>query len=138
MDLRKLPLFEMMTRKMSWLAARQQVVAQNIANADTPGYKPLDVKPLDFKSMVNGTAAALAPTVTNPAHLVSMTIGQGGGVKGQKEKKPVETTVSGNAVTLDEELMKANQTSMDYELTTNLYHKHLAMIREALGGGGGG
>jgi hypothetical protein len=33
--------------------------------------------------------------------------------------------------------MKANQTSSDYELTTNLYHKQLAMIREALGGGGG-
>ncbi len=134
MDLRKIPLFEMMARRMNWLGARQQVLATNIANADTPGYKPRDVKPLDFAAMANShmvPAPPLAPTLTHAAHLASAATRAG--AKQEKDKHPIETSISGNAVTLEEELMKANQTSSDYEITTNLYHKHLAMIREALG-----
>jgi len=135
MDLRKVPLFEMMAKKLAWLGARQQVLATNIANSDTPGFKPRDVKPLDFRAMAESHMAPqgpLAPTVTNPAHLASVTL-HSDGAKQEKEKHPIETSISGNAVTLEEELMKANKTASDYELTTNLYHKHLSMIRDALG-----
>jgi flagellar basal-body rod protein FlgB len=132
MDLSKLPLFDMMQRKLSWLSARQQVLSQNIANADTPGYKPRDLKPLDFKNMAKGQIDPVAPTVTNPMHLVGFTP-EAPGTKSDKEKHPLETTISGNAVTMEEELMKANRTASDFELTTNLYHKQLSMIKEALG-----
>jgi len=131
MDLRKIPLFDMMARRLAWLGQRQQVLATNIANADTPEYKPRDVKPLDFAVMARGQMGPLQPTVTNPKHLVSATARPETAGK-QKSKDPVETTISGNAVTLEEELMKANQNATDYELTTNLYRKHLAMFREAL------
>lgn len=56
MDLGKLPLITMMTARMAWLGQRQQVLAQNIANAGTPGYTPLDVKPLDFHGLVRSDA----------------------------------------------------------------------------------
>ncbi len=135
MDLRKLPLFDMMTRRLSWLGARQQVLAQNIANSDTPGYKPRDLKPLDFRAMAAGEMAKLGPAVTSPMHMAGFTPGDAP-ARAEKDKKPLETTLSGNAVTLEEQLMKANQTATDYELTTNLYHKHLQMIRDALGRGG--
>lgn len=134
MDLRKIPLFEMMSRRLAWLGARQQVLAENIANADTPGYKPRDLKPQDFRGMVSGHMAPMMPTVTSPLHLAGFTAGNADAAS-QKEKHPIETTLSGNAVTMEEELMKANQTSTDYELTTNLYRKHLAMIKDALGHG---
>ena len=51
MDLTQIPLFEMLTRRMSWLNERQKVLAQNIANADTPHYVPRDLEPLDFESL---------------------------------------------------------------------------------------
>ena len=139
MDLRKIPLFDMMARRLAWLGARQQVLAGNIANADTPGYKPRDLKPLDFKSMAQGhMAGPLAPVMTSPMHLAGFAPdGSAGDAKSEKAKNPVEVTYSGNAVTLEQELMKANQTATDYELTTNLYRKNIQMIKDALGRPGG-
>lgn len=131
MDLRKIPLFDMMARRMAWLGQRQQVLATNIANADTPGYKPHDVKSLDFARMARGAMKALQPAATHRAHLAG-TASPPGRAPLEEHKDPVETTISGNAVTLEEELMKANKSATDYELTTNLYRKHLAMFREAL------
>lgn len=131
MDLRKIPLFDMMARRLAWLGQRQQVLATNIANADTPDYKPRDVKPLDFAVMARGHMAPLQPAVTHRAHLAAAGP-EPGTAPVEKDKNPIETTISGNAVTIEEELMKANQNAADYELTTNLYRKHLAMFREAL------
>lgn len=134
MDLRKIPLFEMMTRHLQWLGARQQLIAENIANADTPGYKPRDLKPQNFRAMVGGAIAPLAPVETSPLHLAGFAPGASG-MPSEHEKHPIETTLSGNAVTMEQELMKANQTATYYELTTNLYRKHIALIKDALGRG---
>ena len=49
MDLFNIPLFQRLTERMGWLGAREKVIAENIANADTPGYQPKDVVPLDFE-----------------------------------------------------------------------------------------
>jgi flagellar basal-body rod protein FlgB len=135
MDLSRLPLFEMMTKRLSWLGRRQEVLAENIANADTPHYKPRDLKPLDFGQAVSAEMGKLQLVATNPEHLAG-TVPPGSAFQDAREKKPIETTLSGNSVVFEEQLMKANQTAMDYELTTNLYRKHLAMIREALGRNG--
>lgn len=131
MDLRKIPLFDMMARRLAWLGQRQQVLATNIANADTPDYKPRDVKPLDFAQMARGAMAPLQPVSTHAAHLPGRPQAPGS-TPLQKDRDPIETTISGNAVTIEEQLMKANQNATDYELTTNLYRKHLAMFREAV------
>lgn len=135
MDLSKLPLFEMMTKRMAWLGRRQEVLAENIANSDTPNYKPHDLKPLDFKQQIAQQMGQLQLVSTNPEHLAG-TIPAGPQFQDVKEKKPMETTLSGNSVVLEEQLMKANQTAMDYEMTTNLYRKQLQMFREAIGNGG--
>jgi len=134
MDLRKIPLFAMMSRRLSWLGARQQVLAENIANADTPGYKPRDLKPLDFRVLAAGHIAPLAPTVTSPMHLAGFSPADAP-AGAEKDRHPLETKLSGNAVVLEQQLVKANRNATDYELTTNLYRKHLQMIRDALGRG---
>ena len=131
MDLRKTPLFDMMARRLAWLGQRQQVLATNIANSDTPGYKPRDLKPLDFAQMARGAMAPLQPVATHPAHLPSRAQAPGSAAV-EKDKSPPETDLTGNAVTIEDQLMKANQNASDYELTTNLYRKHIAMFREAL------
>ena len=52
MDLQNLSLYQMSEEKMRWLAQRQSVLSQNIANANTPNYMPSDVEPLKFKEFV--------------------------------------------------------------------------------------
>ncbi len=136
MDLSQLPIFSSMTKRMSWLTQRQAVLAQNIANADTPDYKPRDLKPLDFKNIVRNYHAGLAATATHAGHL-----SPSGSARTTTtfqeivQKDTHETTLSGNAVALEEQMMKAAETSMAYEMTVNLYRKHISMIKTALGRG---
>src|SRR3546814_14076552 len=60
-------LFSLLGKRMDWLGQRQKVLAQNIANADTPDYVPRDLKPQEFRRMVELPAAAtLQPTATPP------------------------------------------------------------------------
>ncbi len=53
MELDKIALFGLVKKRLAWLAQRQEVLAKNIANADTPGYKPRDLKAFDFKQLVS-------------------------------------------------------------------------------------
>ena len=52
MDGSSVPLLSLLTTRMSWLSGRQSVLAQNVANADTPGYQARDMKPMDFAALV--------------------------------------------------------------------------------------
>lgn len=131
MDLNKIPLFGIMTERLNWLSQRQSVLAQNIANANTPGYQPKDLKEPDFKAMVaRSSGGNLTMARTQGNHL-------GGGVDAGKhasvESGGQETTPTGNGVILEEQLMKTTETRMDYTTTLNLYRKHVDMIRVALG-----
>ena len=69
MDLKKLPLFDLLARRMSWLAQRQEVLAQNIANANTPDYAPQDLKPMSFGEEMK-RLAPVDPERTSPLHMV--------------------------------------------------------------------
>ena len=50
-----MPLLAMLKQRMSWLSARQNVLAQNVANADTPGYTARYLKPINFEDILQGT-----------------------------------------------------------------------------------
>lgn len=134
MDLTKLPLFSMMAKRLSWLGERQQVLANNVANADTPGYRARDLKALDFKQMLGGEGAKLGMAATNAAHLAGQSRKSAPGAVEEKVDSH-EIVTSGNSVSLEEEMMKVGKTVMDYQLTTNLYSKHIKMIKTALGRG---
>lgn len=139
MDYSDLPLFKLVGQRMSWLNQRQQVLAQNIANSDTPNFRPRDLKPMSFKSMVLGGSGtgvgSVEPTRTNEAHM-----GVGGAVDGKftarPQKEVYETNLSGNSVVLEEQLLKVGETDMDYQLAANVYKKYVSMFRLALGRGG--
>ncbi len=134
MDLSKIPLFNMMATRLSWLSQRQGVLAQNIANANTPGYKPQDLKEPDFQMLLRRSmGGSLDLAKTRGVHL-SGTAGGGGKFKAI-EVAGAETTPMGNAVVLEEQLIKTAETRMQYTTTLNLYRKHVNMIKAALGGG---
>lgn len=133
MDLSNLALFKQIGKKMGWLTQRENVIAQNIANADTPGFRALEISPLSFKDQVG---AKLQPTTTSAAHMVSAASGKPGDSKVNPEKKPWEITPSNNGVVLEEQMMKSANTANDYQLMLNLYRKNVSLLRTALGRGG--
>ncbi len=132
MDLNSIPLMSMLAKRMAWLNQRQSVLAQNVANANTPNYKPRDLKPLDFDSLARGAAAKLTLATTKPGHLrATETMG---GASPTMRRRTLETTPTGNAVSLEEEMMKVGRNSMEYDLAVSLYRKNMALLRAALGG----
>lgn len=132
MDLGTLPVFKMITTKMDWLGRRQRVLAQNIANADTPGYTPKDLEKIDYKRQFRREAFRLQLATTSPSHIPSK-IQQSSFGDVQKTKKNYEISPTGNAVVLEEQLIKVADTAAAHQLATRLYRKNLNMFRVALG-----
>ena len=135
MPVSQAPLFKLMSARLGWLSQREVVLGQNLANADTPDYRPRDLRPAEFARLAEalpGTAGRLTMSRTDPAHL-----GPGEQVRIGLASRPAEsvyeTTPNGNAVILEEQMAKASQTALDYQLTSNLYRKYLGMLRTALG-----
>jgi flagellar basal-body rod protein FlgB len=130
MDLANLPLFQLLGRKMAWLNQRQQVLAQNVANADTPDFRPSDLLPMDFRAALR-SSGGLMPVRTNEMHIGVSLRGQGPYVA--KQDRDAEMSPDGNGVDLEEQMVKMAQTQADYQLVTNLYHKQVGLIKAALG-----
>ena len=133
MTTENLTLFKALGAKMDYLNQRQRIISQNIANSDTPGYRPQDLSPVDFgKVMKNIThSASVAMETTDPKHLPpphTVPMGQE-----KVQKKTYDVAPTGNAVVMEEQLINAGKTNMDYNLMTTLYQKNVRMIQIALG-----
>lgn len=135
MEFSKQPLFAMISQRIGWLTERQRVLAENVANADTPEFKPRDLKEQNFERVLRGMSNSISPTRTSMQHM-SLSGERGMGPSDMSREKPHETTLSGNAVTLDVELMKISQTAHDHQLASSLYRKHLNLFRTVIGRGG--
>ncbi|MCH8862705.1 MAG: flagellar basal body rod protein FlgB [Proteobacteria bacterium] len=141
MDLNKIPVMDAIVKKMNWLNRRQRVIADNVANADTPGYVARDLKPQDFSGLLQQAprsgAARGKPrmTITNARH---MTAGGGGGVKGGKGtvvSESHEASPTGNTVILEEQMIKMASTQMEYGKMVSLYRRHVGLLKASLGRG---
>lgn len=134
MDPGGISLFRLAERRLAWLDQRQKVLAQNIANADTPGYAARDLRPFAERLASASAAAAPAgqPARTQPGHLPAAgQAGPPGTVR--RDRHPPETTLDGNRVSLDDQLMRVSDTEIHQGLTTSLYRKYLGFFRIALG-----
>lgn len=127
----KLDLVALSKSRLDWVARRQEVLAENIANANTPGYIPSDVKP--FKATLSETLLPIQPTVTHAGHM--STPMRDPRIVAQT-KKTFESSPDGNAVVLDEQLAKVGEAKTAYELAASLFQKQFKMIKTALGKGG--
>jgi flagellar basal-body rod protein FlgB len=136
MDLSHLPLIGLATKRMAWLARRQEVLAQNVANADTPRYVPNDLKPQDFRSMLHPTVPRVTLAATDEGSNLTGTVPVRK-FRDAKEKNPYEEEPSGNAVVMEEQLLKVSQTQTDYSLVSTIYKKQLDLLKMAIGRGVG-
>jgi len=135
MDLSQIPLFAMLRGKLGYLSERQRLISENVANADTPGFAPRDLKPYSFDAQVRAQSGGAAlPVVTHPGHLLPKSAGVGpGAASGAKvtRTKDSETTLDGNSVVLEEEMMKMSAARMDYDAAIGFYQKSMTLLRMA-------
>lgn len=133
MSTQNIPLFKALGAKMDFLTQRQRIISENIANSDTPGFRPQDLKPVDFSATLKkvGGGSGVTMVSTNPGHMPNA--GATVNVKEQKIKKPYEVAPAGNAVVMEEQVVNSNQTQMDYNLVASLYQKNIRLIKLALG-----
>jgi flagellar basal-body rod protein FlgB len=122
-----LPIMEQLKSRMQWLQARGKLLAENVANADTPKFKPRDLRPAD----AGGLGMGVSVSTTHAAHLSIG--GLSGSAPGETKAKKFETTPSGNSVVLEDEMMKVAETQMDYQAAATLYSKSLGLLKIAIG-----
>jgi flagellar basal-body rod protein FlgB len=135
MDITNLPMFGMIKERMNWVGQRQQVISQNIANANTPEYRARDIKEFDFQRSLrehapkSANGGGTSMRVTHPMHL------SGGGGESSAQaassasRKPYETAPDGNSVILEEQMVKMNEAAVQHSTMVGLYRKHLSMIK---------
>ena len=142
MDLNTLTLFHIAKKRLDWAAQREQVLATNVANADTPNFRPSDLRPLDFKRLVReqASAALIAKNAraveTHPTYNPG-TIPERGPFRSDTVRKAYEESLRGNAVVLEDQALKISESKGQYELVASLLQKNLRLLRVAIGKNGG-
>lgn len=126
MDPTQISLFELAKRRLAWAGKRQELLAQNIANTNTPGYRPRDLRPF---AATLARAAGTAPVRTQLNYL-----------SGTAADAPQTVTVrasthalNGNEVALDDQLEKVADTETTQTLVTTIYKAYLGLFNLALG-----
>lgn len=107
-------LFSLIDRQQGWLSTRQALVAQNIANVDTPGYRAVDVAPFAHAmERVRMEMAGASPQHMRPteSETLATTLQAADGW---------ETNHSGNTVSAELEMIKAGDIRNAYALNTSV------------------
>ncbi len=143
MDPTRISVFSLMKARMQMLGERQKIIAENVANVSTPGYVPGDINQDAFAATLQrmagqgaGMARGAAPVgrtamvATQPGHMQPAAGASAPGVSVVKSPDS-ETTLDGNAVVVEEQMIKIAETRMDFETMVGLYQKSLGLLRLA-------
>ena len=121
-------IFSMLRTRMQWHQDRQRILADNVANSDTPNFRPRDLVELKFD--------AFGPVVPG-ASLVRTSAGHQAGTQSEstfpRTDSGFQIRPAGNAVSLEDEMMKVASNQMDFQTVTALYNKSLGLIKLAVG-----
>ncbi|MEO1043178.1 MAG: flagellar basal body rod protein FlgB [Pseudomonadota bacterium] len=120
-------LFQTMSQKLDFLGVRHTLLAQNVANADTPGYKAQDLKPFSEALRTVEPAGMMS---THQKHITS----QQGNTTYREDRRVEgwEVEPSGNQISLEEQMIEAADGARQYELATSLMKKHVSMLKATL------
>jgi flagellar basal-body rod protein FlgB len=129
MRLDAIPLFGIIKGRLHHLGERQKLIAENVANADTPGFTPRDLKPFTLAGMRAPATGGVGAVRTHAMHIGSAPVRA-------TPWKPVaspdsETTLDGNSVVLEEEMIKMAEARNHYDAAIGLYQKSLGLLRTA-------
>jgi len=128
--LNDIPMIGMIQRGMSWMSRNHDVVANNIANADTPNFKAKELKPLNFGAMQRQQVGGVEMARTASSHMAGLKAPSLGNVRVDRDTYEISTT--GNSVNLEEQGVKIARNAMDYQLATTLYSKSVGLVRAVI------
>lgn len=131
-------LFGLMKSRLTMLGQRQKVISENVANVSTPGFTPSDIDQNEFARTLArvagkggaGGAPQMKMMTTQAGHINAPVAGTPGDVR-VKHTPDSETTLDGNSVVVEEQMMKIAETRMEFETMTGLYQKSLGLLRLA-------
>lgn len=134
MAITDLPALAALRTKMQWHQERQRVLAENISNSDSPNFKPRDLVEPKFDRAgapaIGSPAGSLPMARTSAGHLAQT----GGGESFAPDGKGgFATRPAGNAVSLEDEMLKVSANNMDFAAATSLYSKSLHLLKTAIG-----
>jgi len=135
MAINDLPILSALRTKMQWHQERQRVLAENISNSNTPNFKPRDLVEPKFDNKgsagASGAMGSLAMMRTSSSHLAVS--GGAQSFNGDGGKSGFLTRPAGNAVNLEDQMMKVSANQMDYAAATSLYSRSLGLLKTAIG-----
>ena len=134
MAITDIPILSMLRMRLEWSQARQKVLAENVANSDTPSYRAHDLTPLKFEAPAeapSATVSTVALARTEDGHMTGF--GATASPFRTQTKGDYEVRPTGNAVNLEDQMMKVAANNMDYQAATAVYTRSLRLIKTALG-----
>ncbi len=133
MDLKNLSVFNMAQQNMQYLSARQQIIAENIANASTPGYLARDIQKPTFADEISSAASAgLKLATTNSKHLQGFPSSQNNSSYQVYTPQPSEAlTIDGNGVILEQQMNEASKVSSEYKRMITIFNKYKNLMKIA-------
>lgn len=134
MDVKEPALNTMLKGHMKYMTGRQKVLAQNIANIDTPGFKARDLKKLDFGEMANRSISKLELRTTSPQHLNGTLAGANTPFRSDKDRETFESSPTENNVVLEDQMSKISDTGAQYSFSSSMLRKYTQLYRKAAGG----
>jgi flagellar basal-body rod protein FlgB len=138
MGIGDLGMMDALKTRMQWHQARQRVLAENVANADSPRYRAKDLAEPAMPAAVAAAAGRANGALRTPAVSLAVTTeghmtGAGGGRFKTAGRGDFEVRPSGNAVDLEEQMTKSAENQLDYQTAASLYQQSLGLLRIALG-----
>lgn len=132
MAITDLPTLSVLRTKMQWHQERQRVLAENVSNSDTPNFRPRDLVEPKFDSgkIAGGAQPSLAMMRTSPGHIRASGVSES---FASHNRAGYETRPAGNAVNLEDEMLKVSANQMDYAAATSLYSRSLGLLKTAIG-----
>ncbi len=133
MAITDIPIFSMLRTRLQYAQERQRVLAENVANADTPNYRARDLKAPKFPDPTEMTTASVSNVAlaqTESGHIAGLS---GTSAFSTNSKSGYEVRPTGTVVNMEDEMIKVADNQMDYQAATALYTRSLNLLKTALG-----
>lgn len=132
MAITDIPILSMLRTRMQWHQERQRVLAENVSNSDTPGYRARELAQPNFEQqMARTSATTVSLSRTEGGHFAGMGLSNSPFKTELAAKGEIRPT--GNAISLEDEMLKVAANQMDYQAATTLYSRSLGLLKTALG-----
>ncbi|MCK9918930.1 flagellar basal body rod protein FlgB [Microbacteriaceae bacterium K1510] len=132
MAITDIPIFSMLRTRLDWAQTRQRLLAENVANSDTPNYQAHDLAPLSFPDPAKIATAGVPRVQLAQTEAGHFSLAEGSS-QFSENKAGYDVRPTGNAVSLEEEMMKVTANQMDYQTASALYTHSLNLIKTAIG-----